>query len=644
MRKPCLGFLAAVFLLAQPAFPALSRHIVDYRIKARLFPDEKAVRGEEALTWLNDSGLPVEELRFHLYLNAFKNNRSTFFRESGGVHRGFRPGKDEWGYIEVKEMRISEGPDLTPSIEFVQPDDNNLEDRTVIRVPLPEPVPPGGKIRLEISFYAKLPRVFARAGYAGDFFMVAQWFPKIGVWEDGRWNCHQYHADSEFYADFGVYEVEITVPEDYVVGATGKTTRKAVNGDGTMTIAYYQEDVHDFAWAACPDFLEFREPYRLEDPPVETEIILLLHRSHRRHKDRYLNALRNGIAFYSRNYGPYPYPTITLVDPPINGLGAGGMEYPTLFTAGTFFLLPGGVRMTEMVTIHEFGHGYWYGMVASNEFEEPWLDEGINSYSEIKAMEEFYGADTSMIDFLGIKISDLSSARLRVAASAALDPILRKSWEFYNGASYGINSYTKAAVTLLTLERYLGEKTMARIMRRYFETWKFRHPKTRDFIAVAEEVSGKDLGWFFDQFFTNPGKLDYAMGRLHCEEVKRRKGIFDGEYLSGKERDGEDEKIYRSEVTVVRKGELVFPQEIKVTFEGGEEVLETWDGKGRWKRFVYHKPAKLLSACIDPERKVLLDVDIINNSRTLRPRKAFSIKSALGWMWHFQHLLSWVSF
>ncbi len=646
-QKSIFLCLAALFIIGQPAFSALSQHIVDYRIKARLAPAEKAVIGEETLTWLNNSDFPVTELQFHLYLNAFKNNRSTFMKESGGAHRGFELEEDEWGYNEVRKFKIKDGLDLTGLIRYIQLDDDNHDDRTVIKVELPEPVLPQEKITLEIEFTAKLPKVFARSGYAGNFYMVAQWFPKIGVWENGEWNCHQYHAESEFYADFGVYEVAITVPEDYRVGATGKRIKEVKNNDGTITFTHYLEDVHDFAWTACPDFLEFREPFQLVSPPVDTEIILMIHKSHGNQKDRYLQALQNGITFYSQNYGPYPYDTITLVDPPLNGMGAGGMEYPTLFTGGTFYLLPQGIRLTEMVTIHEFGHGYWYGIVASNEFEEAWLDEGINSYSEIKAMNAYYGRDSSMIDFLGIKISDTVRSRMNVVESPELDPILRKSWEFYSGDSYGMNSYAKPAITLLTLERYLGKEVMGRIMRTYYERWKFRHPKTQDFIDVAQEVSEQDLGWFFDQFFRSPGKLDYAVGNIKSDEIKAPEGIFDGDFLPFNESDKSVEKaetMYRSEVSVVRKGELIFPQEIRIVFEDGQVVEETWDGQDRWKKFIYERPVRIDHVQIDPERKILLDTNFINNSRTLKPKKGFSIKSALNWMLNFQNILSWISF
>ncbi len=639
MKKGFL-LLAFFFFIAQIASAALSKHIVDYRIKAKLHPEEKAVSGQETLTWLNDSDEFVSELQFHLYLNAFKNNRSTFMKESRGAHRGFKSGEEAWGHIDITKIQLASGEDLLARMEYIQPDDGNKDDQTVMRLSLPKPVPPRQKITLDIEFYSKLPKVFARSGYHKDFFMAGQWFPKIGVLRNGRWNCHQYHLSTEFFADFGVYEVEITVPEKYVVGATGKRISEVRDEDGSKTCTHYQEDIHDFAWTACPDFVEFREEYSLENPPVKTEIILLVHRSHLNQKERLLSSLKNGIEFYSQNYGPYPYPTITLVDPPWGGMGAGGMEYPTLFTSMAISWLPKGLLLPEMVTIHEFGHGYWYGIVGSNEFEEAWLDEGINSYSESKAMGKYYGEDCSMLKICGLKMSDSDFQRLPLIGSGKYDPILKNSWSFLNSGSYGVNVYQKASLTLLTLENFLGEPVMAEIMRTYFERWSFKHPTTDDFIAVAEEVSGRDLDWFFDQFLKSPDKLDYALAELRSIPVAKPLGKFDDKKEdSGTDKKIKKEKTYRNEVLVVRKGELIFPQEVEVVFEKGEKIVEKWDGKERWKRYVYLRPYKLRVARLDPERKLLLDTNRINNSKLLKPNKVLSLKYAMSLMSKFQNLL-----
>jgi len=639
-RAVVLCVLAALFPAGAALQAGLAKGVVSYDLKARLRPEIRTVEGSETLTWLNDSDVPASELRLHLYLNAFRNNRSTFMVERGALASRSRRPAEEWGSIEIKGLRIAGGPDLAAGLEFIHPDDGNADDRTVARLPLPAPVPPGGRITLEIAFASRLPKVIARSGYVGEFYLIGQWFPKLGVFQNGRWNCHQYHASSEFFADYGLFRAELTVPAGYVVGATGARVGERTNADGTRTFTHVQDDVHDFAWTACPDFREFRERFVLDDPKVDTEMIFLVHKAHLGIKDRYVRALKQGIEFYSRSYGPYPFPTITLVDPAPGAMLAGGMEYPTFFTADATSYTPAGIRLPEMVTIHEFGHNYWYGMVGSNEFEEAWLDEGINTYSEIKAMDRYYGADRSMIDWLGLRIGEIPYQRLSVIGSGRFDPVLKDSWAFVGASSYALNVYAKAGLVLLTLEKLLGEPVMGRVMRTYFEAWRFRHPTSRDFIRIAEDVSGRDLAWFFDQTLSSPDKLDYGISDLQAYAIAPPAGARGAIPAPGADA---APPAYRSEVTVARFGEMIFPQEIQVTFENGDKVREFWDGRDRWTRFVYVRPVRVRSAEVDPERRLLLDVNWLNNSRTIEPGGPAAAKFGTGLLKWFQTLLSFIA-
>ena len=358
----------AIALLVLPfcAYPQ-AKSIANYNISARLNPADKSVTGHQTLLWNNDSQDTISELQFHLYMNAFQNSKSTFMRESGGQLRGDRGQKDSWGYIDIRKMQIAGGGDLTGSIQFIAPDDGNGDDRTVIRVPLPKPLKPGSQIELEIDFYTKFPHVFARTGYHGDFFLGGQWFPKIGVWEKAGiryakaagWNCHQFHANTEFYADYGAYTVDLTVPSSFVVGATGVQKKATQNSDGTTTYAFEQENVHDFAWTAQPTFRRFARTFDAEREVTATELteitrllgithaearlgnvemILLLQPEHATQVDRHFRAVANAIKWFGLWYGSYPHATITVVDPPFGGGGAGGMEYPTFITGGTSWL------------------------------------------------------------------------------------------------------------------------------------------------------------------------------------------------------------------------------------------------------------------------------------------------------------------
>ena len=613
MRRLFL-FLAAAGALAA----AEGRDIVRYRIEAKLVPQERAVQGHEELTWRNASPDEIRELRFHLYMNAFRDRNSTWVREGGReVDRLERNG---WGSIAVKRLAIAGGADLTQAIRFIHPDDDNALDRTVISVALPAPVAPGGSIALDIDFSTRLPHVVERAGYHGDFYLVAQWFPKIGVWQAGHWNCHQYHAWSEFFADFGRYDVSIDVPSEYVVGATGVNVSRAAGGART-TYRFVQADVHDFAWTASPRFLRAE---RLFDPAREVtardissaaallgipesdlrlkpvRMILLIQPENASQIDRHFKALSTAIKYFGLWYGAYPYETVTLVDPPYGGMEAGGMEYPTFIAGGTSWLLSAHEQRPEVVIVHEFGHQYWYGMVGSNEFEESWLDEGFTTYSSEKILGLVYGPEPVPFRPLGIPLASAlrfplvgydSLDRMGYLEDPKLDDVVRNAWQYYNRSSYGVNSYERANIVLRTLENLLGKPLMARVLRTYFERWRYRHPTTLDFAAIVSEVTGRDMRWFFDRCVFSSNVLDYAVSEI---------------------RSGKNE----STVRLRRLGEVILPVELRVRFADGAVIDRQWDGQYRWTEFKFTRPAPIESAEIDPDHKILLDANFANNSRT----------------------------
>jgi hypothetical protein len=648
--------LIASPLPAQPVlFPEpLSPRIANYDIEVKLAPQTRTFEARETLTWHNQSDDSITELQFHLYLNAFRNNRSTFMKESGGSMRGHKIDKEGWGHIEVTRIALPSEDDLTARMENISPDDGNSDDRTVFRLPLDMPIPPGASITLEIDFKAKLPQPpFARTGAKNEYFFVGQWFPKIGVYVDGKWNCHQFHANSEFFADYGVYNVRMTVPEKNLVGATGIEVEVKNNGDGTATHFYHAEDVHDFAWTTSPEFREHK------DKTQDVEIRLLMQPDHDYQWRRHMEAAKTAVEYFQNWYGDYPFPNLTVVDPRRGAGGSGGMEYPTLITAGTGYGLPEGIRGVELVIIHEFGHNFWYHLLASNEFEESWMDEGINTYTEIQIMHDKYGPVGDGINFLGIEINDLQFQRLQYLFVSDYDPTVRRAWEYYNNASYGINSYMKPGLLLTTLQNHLGKETMLEVMREYVKRWRFKHPKTHDFIGIVNEVAARnlsensdqavvshatldytntgtavakrDLNWYFDQALFSNAVLDYSVDQVFAREVKNAEG-YDftfsptGDSLQRGEQfkaigDKSDSaaarapKLYESVVSVRRLGDFKFPVEVLITFENGENVRESWDGQDTWKRFRYTKPTKLVAATVDPERRIPLDVNFTNNSK-----------------------------
>jgi hypothetical protein len=661
--------------------------VVWYKIDVELKLDDhrrpKLLEGREQLTWLNHSHDTIGELQFHLYLNAFKNEKSTFFRESGGQLRGdgFEPG--QWGGIEITEMKIAGGEDLTPKIEFIHPDDDNIDDQSVIRVPLPRPLKPGEKITLDINFNARLPRVFARTGYWGPFAFVGQWFPKIGVWEkagerrrpQSGWNCHQFHANTEFYADFGGYDVRMTVPSIYKgkIGATGVMKSETVNQNGTVSYHFTQENVHDFAWTVDTNYTIVSRRFNAEEqvgpaelekyskqlglPPEQmrlkdVDVTLLIQTENRGQIDRHFKAAFNGLKYYGLWYGAYPYDTLTVVDPPFNAEGAGGMEYPTLISAGTTWWA-GRDQNPEEVIVHEFGHQFWYGLVANNEFEDSWMDEGFNTYSEKKVLQIAYGPDVipyrmggAPLFYLPVALPHPFEDRIGTLRGGFEDPIMTLAWKYYDSASYSNNSYSRTGLALATLERYLGEDMMARVMREYQQRLRYRHPAPQDFFDVVQSVTGRDLRWFFDQYFRGTETLDYEIAEIVSEEAE-------GEIAESKDGVRVKDSVFENEIAVRRRGEAWFPVELLFRFKDGSRVkarpvgviagvveyqlswgpdgprwFESWPLKDRWKKFGFRSSSELVAAQVDPDEKVLLDACLTNNSRALSSK---ATRGAMRW-------------
>lgn len=668
--------LAAVLAMAVTAaadpLPGRSPRIVDYRIDVSLDTGEKTLQGQQHVTWRNPSAEPVADLWFHLYLNAFSNSESTFMREtrqSGGV-RASAMSDQGWGRIDVTSMRLADGTDIAPAMTFEAPDDGNREDRTLARVPLPVAVAPGGTIALDITFTARLPRVMARTGYAGDFYFVGQWFPKLAVYEPagvrgrgaGGWNAHQFHATSEFYADFGRYDVSIRLPSRFIVGATGRRTGVTTHEDGTTTHTFAQDDVHDFAWTADPRFIEqvhtfsasrdvtpeeYAGTARLvgrsldEVKLTDVEIRLLVQPIHLPQASRYIESVKAAIKWFGLWYGRYPYATLTVVDPAPEGGEAGGMEYPTIITGGTSFVLNrwplAGLRVVEQVTVHEFGHQFWYGLVASNEFEEAWLDEGFNSFSTAEALDRTYGADRSVVDIPGLRLGTLTLARMQNAPRLLPQRVRQLAWSYPEG--YGFHTYTKPELLLRTLQRLLGEETMARVMRTYHERWRFRHPSSDDFYAVASEVSGRDLTWFFRQAVEGSEVLDYEVSRVSVRRVPAREGWFEGPEGAALEKASEDDAAgtttWRSTIVVRRRGGFVFPVQIALKFEGMPEERVSWDGRDPFTQLVFDRSERLEWAEVDPDRTMVLDVDWLNNARRVTP----DTRAAARWTSHWWFLV-----
>lgn len=679
-----LATVVATGALAQAdPLPTRAAEVADYRISVTLDAQTKRLEGRERIVWRNPSADSVADLWLHLYLNAFRNTRSTFFRESGGRLRGDDMPGDGWGWIEITALTLPDGTDLLEQLAFQSPDDGNRDDRTVARVPLPTPVAPGGTLTLDVTFTAQLPKIFARTGYAGDYHLVGQWFPKLAVYEPagrrgretGGWNAHQFHATSEFYADFGHYRVDMTVPSSYIVGATGQRVSRRDNGNGTATHEYDQHNVHDFAWTASPHFIEVKRRFvadravtmaeyeqtarRLgrtldEVKLTDVEVTLLIQPAHVKQVERHFRAAMASIKYFGLWYGHYPHATLTIVDPGPNGSGSGGMEYPTFITAGTSALFDvwpfRDVHAPEEVTVHEFGHQYWQGMVASNEFEEAWLDEGMNSYSTGRVMEQEYGRTATVLSLFGHNVNEQDVIRLQNRPDVTYDTIRQPAWTYSSNDAYTFNSYTRPELSLRTLESYLGPDVMARAMRTYHERWRFRHPSSDDFFAVLSEVSGRDLRPLLRTMFERGERMDYAVASVTSDPVEPDAGYLDAvgkpatARLTGMAAASATPALYDTRVVIRRRGEIALPVVIAFKFAGKAVERQTWDGASRQQLFRFRRAERLEWVDIDPERRYELDMSWLNNARRVDadPRASTRLTSRV--LFWIQQLAATVGF
>ncbi len=604
----------------------LSPRITGYRIDARLDVSSKTVNGTMEAFWVNKTNDIVPDIFLHLYMNAFRSERTTFNREAG-----WKPGNDSslFGRIDLKYFTLRDGKDIKSRIKYIQPDDNNPHDSTVIQILLPEPAKPGDTVFINAGFVTRLPSRIVRTGYSDDFFFVGQWFPKFGVYEHagmrystkGGWNCHQFHERSEFYADHSVYDVRITVPKEYVVGTGGMLMSEAGNDTKTKTQTWRAEDIVDFAWTAWPGFAVYTDQWK------HVKITLLIPKTRTEQVQRQFTAVKNALEYFEKNVGPYPWPHVTIVDPPAKGSGASGMEYTTLFTSESVYKLPSWFHILEMTTVHEFGHAYFMGILASNEFEEPWLDEGVNSFWEERIIDHYWGENSGIIDLPMIKIPDKSESRIGYVHSQSRQVASNKefSWN-YPHESYGMLSYEKTATWLYTLMGIIGEDAMNEVFRQYYREWAFKHPCGKDFVNVVNEVVkriygdkfGTDMNWFFDETLYGTGICDYKVEGFTNTKGKTsssNKGKAD-KSVSMAVADSSQKAVVRLE----RDGEVMLPVEVAVHFSDGNEIIENWDGKSRFRDYTYYGK-KVLWVRIDPEFKNRMDINFINNSMTDEPNR-----------------------
>lgn len=612
-----LALLGASPALAGPRVPP----VASYRIEASWDAERKTLSGRETVTFVNRTSHAFSDVLLHLYLNGFRNTRSTLFR-------GLPPpsGSSDFGGCELKRVALPGGADLTGRVSFAVPGSDNPDDRTLARVPLPFAVPPGGSAVLEVDFESRLPRGVLRTGWKDDFVLAGQWFPKLAKATDAGWRGRPFDATTEFFADFGDYDVTLRLPAEVKgkVAVTGAVVEEKAEEKG-LRLRARAEDVHDFAFSFSPRF-EVRRERVAPKGIAPVEVLLFLQPDHRLSRERYLRAAREGLALYGEWLFPYPYPVLSIVDPP-TGSGAEAMEYPTLFTAGTSWLEPAASGEPPYLTLHELAHQWFQGIVANDETGEAHLDEGLASWLSARAATRLFGTPHAVVEPFGVPVTlplprplpeGDSQDALDQAAYAPSDPALRPTWAVLDEASMRAAAYSRTALLLESVARTTGDPPLFAALKEYARRFAFRHPSTADLLGVVGEVAGPEARDLLERAWSSAGAVDYAVALASTVAAEAPSGwIGDGPGRAW-HAPGNGAPGWESTVVVRRLGAVAWPVEVELRFAGGRVVTRRWDGRGEWVRYRATGP-RLVSATVDPRRACLLDGNRLNDGLRTSP-------------------------
>jgi len=474
----CLGFclvLAAIALMGQldrlraseaPArlsmgkvsSPTASRPV--YRIRADYDDKARTVAGRMEVTLPKNRSETWEEVYFRLYPNAFR-------RWQWEEHS--KP--KEPGYLDVTEVKVN-GRKAATHI-----------DGTVMRVNLPKPLQPGQSARIEMKYRLKLPRGGSRLNAFGRTAFLAQWYPMLAVKDEDGWHTEPYTTVGDpFYSQMSDFEVTFRVPEGYrvITSADDDPTKPA---KGTVTLR--QENMRDFAAVITKDYEV------IQGAAGDVEVNLWYQKGMEKEAKKLHRAAVSGMRFFGSLFGPYPYREVDVVLGE-TGYGIAGMEYPGLVTSIPKYPTRKGERPAVNVVVHELAHQWWYGVVGNNQVKEPWLDEGLTTFSEMLYMHDKMGEDQREFLARAAEVSDEIHKRQGVTS---VEPLYR-----YSDSIYGLMVYTRPAAMLWKLMDEIGKEKVLEILRTYYDRYKFQVATTRDFIRVANEVAGRDLTPFFDRW------------------------------------------------------------------------------------------------------------------------------------------------
>ncbi|WP_316788698.1 M1 family metallopeptidase [Pedobacter frigoris] len=514
-------YLAILFLCFSTAVFAQENYwqqSVSYDIDVTLNDQEKSLKGFETIVYKNNSPSTLDFIWFHIWPNAYKQESTALFQQIRNDTSRVKKLKNySYGSIEGLNFKVN------GAVAVTEPH-SNPQYIDIIKVKLNSPLKPGDSVKITTDFKVKLPSYFSRSGFADGEFMVCQWYPKPAVFDKSGWHEFPYLDMGEFYSDYASFNVNITVPNNYVVGATGVLqntdelaaykslgAKNVANRDGkpavyvpkaksgTKKLTYKISNVPDFAWFADKDFVIQYDTVKLESGKVIDAFTYY----HNKKGSLWVNSIdytKDAVKKYSGWIGDYEYPVVQVVEGPENN-SSGGMEYPTI----TLITSPDAKKESlDGVIAHEVGHNWFMSMLGSNERMHTWLDEGLNTYFQFRYEAGKYRANSIFGDHIPAEIKALPEKDFLNSLYNAMGNIPMQSAieipadKFASSDEYGIISYVKTALWLYILESQAGREKMDKAFKLYFSKWKNKHPQPEDLKAAFEESIGVDLTKYFD--------------------------------------------------------------------------------------------------------------------------------------------------
>ena len=506
MRKYILLFITRLVLWCH-AQGQYWQQEVNYRIDVTLDDKLHSVTGFEKIEYINNSPDTLRFIWFHLWPNAYKNDKTAFSDQmlENGKTNFYFSNKEDKGYINRLDFKVN---NITAQTE------DHPQHIDIVSVILPEPLPPGQRVEITTPFHVKLPFNYSRSGHDGQSYQLTQWYPKPAVYDKTGWHPMPYLDQGEFYSEFGSFDVQITVPKNYVVAATGElqnaeekewlasrstfdwkpAIKKVKNAGGglksivqpfpessreTKTLQFKQSRVHDFAWFADKRFIVKQDTCQLSTGKIITATSYYTP-EYKSTWDNSLQYAKDAVRHYSNLVGEYPYAVVSVVQGPASF--GGGMEYPTI----TVISPSGDAKDIDNTIAHEIGHNWFYGILATNERAHPWMDEGVNTFYDDKYYSLKYGRRLA-----------LERDLFETKAVGKTDQPIELSSEKYTEPNYYLTAYYKTAEWLRYVESELGTETFNRAMQEYYQQWQFKHPEPADLKKVMEEISGRNLDSLF---------------------------------------------------------------------------------------------------------------------------------------------------